>query len=476
LLLAVVPESALAHGAGGRYELGLPPSLFFLGGGAVVVVSFAAVSFVSGDEGEAFSYRRLELSSTPLGVLRSPVIVGLARAASITLLMTSVVAGLVGPHSFEENLLTNLVWVGFWIGYTFSVVLVGNTWPAINPWKACYEWGTRLLGRDPALDREYRWGQYPAAALFLVFAWLEVIAPVSESPRWMAGIVLAYSAYLWTGMIVFGPRTWLANADPFTRLFDYLGRFAPISLEDGEVRCYGVGLVDDDPILYAPGALAFLVAVLYTVTFDGFLGTPEWRELALSAPELPIPYATSTLLLLVGYVLVYEVYVTVAWVMQLVLETDATADPADAGVSDASDHEPNDEAFLARRFALSLLPIAVVYQLSHFFTYLLLQGQYLLKTLFDPFGMGWNPFGLATFEPTATIPMLPVELVWQLQVLLIVLGHILAVWVAHHIAMTCFEGRARAIKSQLPMTGVMVLYTVAGLVLLTRTVVEPPLP
>jgi len=487
LLLTLVPEAVLAHGNGARYELGVPQWLFLLGGGAVVVLSFAAVSLFSGDDEGAFSYRSRRLSATPLRVLQSSAVVGPARAVAAGLLVTSVLAGLIGPQSDGANLLTNLVWIGFWIGYTFSVVLVGNSWPVLNPWKTCYRWATRLLDRDLTLDREYPLGHYPALAVFLGFAWLEIIAPVSESPRWMAGIVLAYSVYLWGGMAVFGMEPWLSNADPFTILYDYFGRFAPLSTgADAEVRPYGVGLVEEEA-LSEPGALALLVAALYTVTFDGFVGTPEWESIALAVPELPVQYATSTVLLLAGFVLFFETYITVAWLMAGILETDlivslgrlakdrvgrsmhrhGTVDTTDASF---------DQDVLARRFALSLLPIAIVYQLSHYFTSLLLQGQYLYLSLLDPFGFGWNPLGLASFEPTGQIPFLSVQLVWQLQVGLIVIGHVIAVWVAHQIAVIRFEERTQAIKSQLPMMAVMVLYTIAGLLLLTRATSEPMLP
>ncbi|MDF9746685.1 hypothetical protein NDI89_13930 [Natrinema sp. S1CR25-10] len=459
-VLAVLPGTVTAHGSGARYELGIPQSLFLLAGGAAVVISFVAVSVLSGGSDEAFSYRSRRLSTTPLRVFQSSSVVGAARFVAVGLLVVSVLAGFFGPQSSDANLLTNLVWVGWWIGYTFSVVLVGNTWPTINPWKTCYERATSPFGRELSLERSYEWGHRPAVASFLGFAWLEVIAPFSASPRWMAGIVLAYSVYLWAGMFVFGTETWLRNADPFTLLFDYLGRFAPLSFgPDAEVRMYGVALVDGDEGLWKPGALAFFVAILYTVTFDGFLGTPDWAVIANGVPALPIPYLTSTLLMLVGFVLFVEVFGTVAWLMKRFV----------------GDVTP-DEGYLARRFALSLLPIAIAYQLSHFFPHLLLRAQYLVLALLDPLGLGWNPLGLAEFEPVHEIPLLPVQAVWLTQTTLVVAGHVVAVWVAHHVAMDVFEERRSAIRSQLPMTAVMVFYTIVGLLILTRAAVDPPLP
>src|SRR6185369_15905490 len=48
---------------------------------------------------------------------------------------------------------------------------------------------------------------------------------------------------------------------------------------------------------------------------------------------------------------------------------------------------------IARRFALSLVPIAIGYHLAHYLTFLLIQGQYIIPLASDPFGWGWNLLG-----------------------------------------------------------------------------------
>jgi len=457
--LALLPGVALAHGFGNRYELSLPKWMFVGGGAVVVLVSFAVVSVFAGRDEDTFSYTARRIAATPLAVLTRPAVVTAGRALVVVLFALALASGLVGPREFNANLLTNLVWVGLWVGYTFSVILLGNTWPVLNPWKTVYEWVGAALGGEPSLDREYRLGSVPAFVLFLGFAWLEVVAPISRDPRGMAVIVLGYSAYLWGGMLVYGKTTWLTYADPFTRLYRYLGKFAPFSLDNGgELRMYGVGLVERDETLYTPGALAFLVAVLYTVTFDGFIATPLWRDVALAAPTLPVSHLTTTLLMVLGIALFVAAYLVFAWLMKLA-----------AGVA-------TDELALARRFALSLLPIAIVYQVSHFYTFLLVQGQFLALALADPFGRGWDLLGLGGFQPSAQIPFVSIQFVWQSQVALIVLGHIVAVWVAHHIALDAFEDRRTAIKSQIPMMALMVIYTMLSLWILTQPVIDPPLP
>lgn len=468
LALAVVPGAALAHGFGSRYELSLPRWLFISGGAGVVIVSFAVVSAFAGRSQSAADYANRPIAETPLAVLTAPPVVAAARFVSVGLLVVGVAAGFLGPSGFSENLLTNLVWVGFWVGYTFSVIFVGNTWPVLNPWRTIYAWTERVLDRVLAgdrglsLDREYRLGSVPALLGFLAFAWLEVIGTISQDPRAMAGVVVGYSLYLWAGMYVYGPDPWLANADPFTRLYAYLGKFAPFAPagedRDAEIRMYGVGLVEAEPSLDDTGALAFLVALLYTVTFDGFLATPEWRDIALAVPRLPVPTVSTTIVMSFGIVLFLGVYQAFAVLMGRAADTTLAA------------------GILSRRFALSLLPIAIVYQVSHFYTFLLVQGQFLVLSLSDPFGRGWDLLGVAGYEPVTQIPFVSVQFVWQSQVALIVVGHIIAAWVAHHIALDLFDTRTQAVRSQIPMIALMVVYTLLSLWILTRPVVDPPIP
>ena len=42
------------------------------------------------------------------------------------------------------------------------------------------------------------------------------------------------------------------------------------------------------------------------------------------------------------------------------------------------------------RFALTLVPIAIGYHVAHYLVFLLVQGQYIIPLLSDPFGRGWD--------------------------------------------------------------------------------------
>ena len=53
---------------------------------------------------------------------------------------------------------------------------------------------------------------------------------------------------------------------------------------------------------------------------------------------------------------------------------------------------------MARSFAFTLVPIAIGYHLAHYLTFLLVQGQYIIPLVSDPFGNGWNLFGTAGYR------------------------------------------------------------------------------
>jgi hypothetical protein len=120
---------------------------------------------------------------------------------------------------------------------------------------------------------------------------------------------------------------------------------------------------------------------------------------------------------------------------------------------------------LAADFVGSLVPIALVYTISHYFTALLIQGQALIPMASDPFGRGWNLFGSADYRVDIT-PISP-NAVWYVQVIALVAGHVAGLALAHDRAVSRFPPN-RALPTQYPLLGLMVVYTVGGLWLLSR--------
>jgi hypothetical protein len=120
---------------------------------------------------------------------------------------------------------------------------------------------------------------------------------------------------------------------------------------------------------------------------------------------------------------------------------------------------------LALRFAFTLIPIAFVYNVTHYFSEILSQGIQIVRMISDPFNLGWNLLG------TAQWPLLPIVpdagSVWHAQVALILVGHIASVYLAHAEALKVFPARRLAVLSQLPMLILMMLLTTIGLWILS---------
>jgi len=120
-------------------------------------------------------------------------------------------------------------------------------------------------------------------------------------------------------------------------------------------------------------------------------------------------------------------------------------------------------------FVLTLVPIAVAYHLSHYFSLLLTAGQFIIPLASDPFGFGWDLFGTAKYK--VDLGIVSPYVFWYGAVTLIVVGHVIAVVLAHAAALRVFGSRREALASQIPMVALMVAYTMLSLWILAQPIV-----
>jgi hypothetical protein len=111
---------------------------------------------------------------------------------------------------------------------------------------------------------------------------------------------------------------------------------------------------------------------------------------------------------------------------------------------------------LAKKFAYSIVPIAVAYNAAHYFSLLALNGPAMIGYLLDPFYLGWSHVQISVNPINAAT-------IWYSQIFLIIAGHVAAIYVAHKIALKTFKNRTQAIKSQYFLLILMVFYTVGSL-------------
>ena len=121
---------------------------------------------------------------------------------------------------------------------------------------------------------------------------------------------------------------------------------------------------------------------------------------------------------------------------------------------------------------LSIVPIAFGYHFAHYFPTFLVDAQYALRALSDPLERGWNLFGTRDLHVRTSFlaDHASIYVIWNVQVAAIVAAHVAAVLVAHILALRRHCSARTALVSQLPMTGLMIGYTVLGLWLLSTPV------
>ncbi|MFC7236026.1 hypothetical protein [Halosegnis marinus] len=429
---------ALAHGGSlgsnaGR-SLAVPTWLFLSTGGAVVGASFLLSSFATD---RAFLRRvhgwRRDLPAP------SDALATAGRALGLVGLAVVLVAGFVGPTEPLRNAAVLLVWAGWWAGLAMSAYLVGNAWPVLNPWRSV----ARVLpsaGRDLPVS-----GAWLSTVGLLVLIWIEVVSPLADAPRLLAAVVVAYSVVALGGALLLGDR-YFAEYDPVSRVFRFYGAVAPVeySSEEGlRLRVPGSGLERD--FLAGSGEVAFVVALLWGTTFDGLVATPPWGDFARAAVGRGMPPALLyPLALAVGFVAFYGAYLLAVRYGVRVAET--RRDPAE----------------LARRFAPSLLAIAAGYHVAHYLGYFLSLVPALAGALANPFAPGQ--------AYTLVVP----GWLGGLSLTFVLLGHLLAVWVAHAVAYDLFPSRLQAVRSQYALTLVMVFYTMTSLWIVSRPYAAPP--
>jgi hypothetical protein len=190
-----------------------------------------------------------------------------------------------------------------------------------------------------------------------------------------------------------------------------------------------------------------VIVVLAGVTFDGMLETPLWLEIVRLTP------VTQTLGVMLLPLLFFGIYLGFVELSRIF----------------GGGGETGFGQFTAA-YAFSLVPIAIAYQIAHYYTYLVIQGQMIFSLISDPLGWGWNLFGTAGFDPR--YGLVGASFVWYSQVALIVVGHVIAVYLAHSISLRLWRDPGRAFRSQLPMLVLMVLYTITSLWILAQPIVK----
>ena len=468
ILLISIPSTVWAHAGERGFVMLLPTHLFMIGGTAIVAVTFViALALPS-----LWAIDKV-VRSSELFKWRGNLALLLPSYLSLAFLIVLIVAGHLGSTDPLANPLPMVTWSLLWIGLVFAHVLLGNVWGFINPWRAI----DHLLGLlspeaksapAPILKYPMALGYWPAVALLIWLVWFENFSPSPQDPELLANVATGYLMLTVIGMRLFGRKIWLEHVEIFSVYFRMVSWLAPVKwtvdeFNGGPARgCASINWPCAQLITLKPltaSGTVFVLSALAAVSFDGFSHTFRWLGLIGVNPlEYPgrtylIPFNTAGLIgACIALIFAYWGAVTLGF---------------------ARDRQVTKEKGLGRKLAISMVPIAFAYHVAHYLPAFLVEAQYAVRAVSDPFGVGWDLFGTTHMHIKGSLAThhLYIELIWYAQVAAIVIGHVAAILVAHIIALREAKAVSAPVYRQIPLTVLMVAYTFLGLWLLSAATV-----
>ena len=457
LLLLLPIQTTFAHGFGERIDLPIPFNLYAFSAAATVAVSFILIGLLTGkkdpqdlpqyDLGSLAIGRALFFHAFPRWCL---------RLLTLFIAILIIVAGYNGSQIPSYNIGPTFVWILFAVGMVYFSAFVGNIWPVIHPAGTVHSLTSVVF---PSRKEEREWSKtllfWPGVCTYFLFRWIENVHPSPSEPSTIASIVVAYLLISLIGMLAIGRRNWLTYCDPFNVFFTFLSSFAITHTEECKgkkrmmLRFPGVGLFHMQRIPLS--GIVFEMLMLSTIAFDGMKETPTWKVVRTSLDGSMSLGVIDTLGMLAFLVFFLGTYFFFSWLISICMSKKFTA------------------LQIASAFAFSMLPIAVAYEVAHFISLFILDGQRAIYLISDPLGLGWDIFGSAGYEVRYTF--LNYTVLWNFQVLIIVLGHVIGVYVAHIRALSLLKNRTIAIRSQYPMLILMVFYTMFSLWIIAQPII-----
>jgi hypothetical protein len=422
-----------------RADLPVPLLYTLTGGAAAVLVSFSALGLLWPTSRLRGGRAGRPLPAVVQSVLDNAGVLAVLRVLLLAVAVFVVVVALTGPAQTTSNLAPYAFYITFWVGLVPASLLLGPVWARLNPLRTLHAGLARVTGPAPSADRLPRLGYWPAFAFVVCFGLLELCYPGRARPTTVGTFLVLYAVVQLVASLWYGPD-WFARGDAFEVVSSLWARLSPFGRRDDGRLVVRNPLDGVDALRPEPGLAAVTTGMLGITAFDGVTRTQWWQSgygNAGDAAGLP-PTIGLTLVVLAT--------------TGLYAGSSALAGRLGWGGSDGP-----------TQFAHTIVPIALGYQIAHYFSLLLLDGQLTWILASDPFQTGHDFFGTAgnAVNYAAVSP----RTISVVQVAAIVVGHVLGVVLGHDRAVRlCAPGRART--SQYPLLAVMVAFTVTGLALL----------
>jgi polyferredoxin len=490
---------------------GIPDWLYYSSIVVVMLISLLIVEFLrrGGHKTSGrFELTRFKIVAT---IFRSRYVQFVIQLSVVLLFILVIAAGFYGHPLPGRNIAPTLTWNIWWIGLIFLILFFGKTWCYACPWDAATNWLTRLSFfkvKKEQINLGWKWPRwlkniYLATGLFVFLTWLELGYDVTMRPEATATLGLLMFGLVFVPGLLFEKKSFCRYGCLIGRVSGLYAMFSPVEVRSRDLgvcnscktadclkgnekgypcptgqylktmksntyctmcaECFRSCPHDNVAFNLRPFATdlaetpkarrdeAYLALILFALTaFHGLTMTPSWKSfvralrLDMMVTELGA-FTIGMAICLAAPVLAYSGSV---WLSQK-FSRDKTRKVANLFV----------------QYAYGLIPIALFYHIAHNVEHFFMESQKLVALISDPLGYGWNLFGTAQIRPEA---LLSLETIWYLQAGLIIVGHIFGIVISHKHAYRIFDNRGAAIRSQIPMILLMVLFSVLSLWLIAQ--------
>ena len=329
----------------------------------------------------------------------------LGKIFGVFILSLLILPGLIGNEEAKTSITPLIIWVFLWIGVPVLGLVFGDIYSKFNP-----------LSIIPSPEKKPSTVWF-AAALFLGLTWFELVWRKPGNPTHIGIVFILLMLITTVTRIIFSKAS--IEVDPL-HLLHHLYAKLRFTLSK---PIYKNMLENIANLSNFKGMEYFILLMIGTVTYDGLRGTTFWYNL-FGSSTLDITFSTFAFFGI--NIIIIGSYRFACWFALKV------------------SGEKQDLNNISLLFGHTMLPIAFAYHVTHYLSLLLYESQTILYRLNDPYGIGWNLFGIN--DVSINYFLTPVAL-WGIQVFVTLAGHMLSVVLAHDLAIKLF-GHQQSDKTQ----------------------------
>ena len=329
----------------------------------------------------------------------------LGKIFGVFILSLLILPGLIGNEEAKTSITPLIIWVFLWIGVPVLGLVFGDIYSKFNP-----------LSIIPSPEKKPSTVWF-AAALFLGLTWFELVWRKPGNPTHIGIVFILLMLITTVTRIIFSKAS--IEVDPL-HLLHHLYAKLRFTLSK---PVYKNMLENIANLSNFKGMEYFILLMIGTVTYDGLRGTTFWYNL-FGSSTLDITFSTFAFFGI--NIVIIGSYRFACWFALKV------------------SGEKQDLNNVSLLFGHTMLPIAFAYHVTHYLSLLLYESQTILYRLNDPYGIGWNLFGID--DISINYFLTPVAL-WGIQVFVTLAGHMLSVVLAHDLAIKLF-GHQQSDKTQ----------------------------